>query len=81
MEKVDTKVAVIPGIGAPVFKHFVRNGGRVLSEISGNLLEGIAFIQGLINVGTVIKGEKFMISREQFEHSDSSYSPPEPDNS
>ena len=55
MEKVDTKVAVIPGIGAPVFKHFVRNGGRVLSEISGNLLEGIAFIQGLLNVGTVMK--------------------------
>lgn len=50
------KTPFIPGIGAPVFKDFIRDGGRVLIEESGNGPEGFAFVQSLFDVDVILEG-------------------------
>lgn len=61
-EAVDAEVVgvvetpFIPGIGDPVFKDFIRDGGRVLTEESGNSPEGFAFVQSLFDVGAILDG-------------------------
>lgn len=56
------KAAAVPGVGDSVSEHLIGNGGWIFTEVSGNLAEGLAFIQRTLNISTVIKGEMFMVS-------------------
>lgn len=41
---------------------FLRDGRRIFTQVFGNDLEGISFIQRVFNVDTVIKGKMFLVT-------------------
>lgn len=61
-ETVDTEVvgvveaAFIPCIGDPVFKDFIGDSGRVLTEVFGNDPKGLTFVQSLLDVQAILEG-------------------------
>jgi len=52
---------------------FLRDGSRIFTQVFGNDLEGISFIQRVFNVDTVIKGKMFLVTGNIVAHKISSY--------
>ena len=47
---------------------FFRDGSRIFTQVSGNVLESTAFIQRIFNVYTVFKGKMFLVTGNIFAH-------------
>ena len=47
---------------------FFRDCSRILTQESGNILKGSAFIQFVFNIDTVFKGKVFLVTRNIFTH-------------
>ena len=52
---------------------FFRNGSGIFTQVFGNVLEGTAFVQRVLNVYTVFKGKMFLVTGNIFAHKISSY--------
>ena len=52
---------------------FFRDGSGILTQVSGNVLEGTAFVQRVFNVYTVFKGKMFLVTGNIFAHKISFY--------
>lgn len=46
----------IPAVGAAVLKYFIKDGGRILTEGSGNGSGRFAFVQNLLDVYATLMG-------------------------
>mgnify|MGYP003094872584 CR=1 len=56
-------IQTIPGSGVDmVHNHIHIPLSRIFTQVFGNDLEGISFIQRVFNVDTVIKGKMFLVT-------------------
>ena len=56
------EAAAIPGVNSPVFPNLPGDGRRVFAEVSGDLTEGSAFVEGLFDELAVGQGKVFVVA-------------------
>lgn len=71
---VDTKVmrvvktAFMIPVTEPVPSDFLRDRCGILAKISGDILKGIAGVEGLFNVFTIFKSQMLLVTGDVFAH-------------